>query len=244
MRLKTTHGHTAEAIRERLSEKSPDTYLREWVYGGIDGVVTTFAVVSGVVGADLSISIILILGAANLIGDGFAMAVGCYSSTKTDNDNYERLKQVETDHIENSPECEKEEIRQIYSLKGFSGDILEDIVATVTKDRAQWIKTMMVEEYGLLRDNTSAVKAAYHTFLAFVICGSMPLLPFLFNIPNAVGFALLLSSVTFFAIGAFKSLWSIKSWLWHGIETALVGLCAAGLAFLIGYWLNSLGFGV
>ncbi len=237
------HEHTPEGIRKRLNEQQPESYLREWVYGGIDGVVTTFAVVSSVIGADLSTSIILILGAANLIGDGFSMAVGCYSSTKTETDNYERLKKTEIEHIEACPDCEKEEIRQIYSLKGFSGDVLEDIVETITKDREQWIQTMMAEEYGLSKNNTSAVRAAWHTFLAFALCGAMPLIPFLFGFPHAAIFALLLSSATFFAIGAFKSIWSVKAWWWHGIETTIIGLSAAGLAFLIGYYLSMLGLG-
>ncbi len=119
----------------RLRAKPPVYYLKEWVYGGVDGVVTTFAIAAGVVGTSLSPTIVLILGVANLIGDGFSMAAGCYSATKTDNDNYDRLYEVEEAHIEKYPEGEHEEIRQIYAAKGFKGDDLEMVVKTITSDR-------------------------------------------------------------------------------------------------------------
>ena len=110
MSLLHEHQHTPEAIRARLSESPSSPYLKEWVYGGIDGVVTTFAVVAGVVGAGLSPIVIVILGLANLVGDGFSMAAGCYSGTKTDSDNYERLRAIEISHIERYPEGEREEV--------------------------------------------------------------------------------------------------------------------------------------
>ncbi len=237
------HDHSSEAIRKRLGQDRPVYYLREWVYGGIDGVVTTFAIAAGVVGANLSPAIVLILGAANLIGDGFSMAAGCYSSTKTENDNYDRLRETEVSHIERYPEGEREEIRQIYAKKGFSGQNLETIVNTITSDRNLWIDTMMAEEYGLSASPLSALKAAFHTFLAFILCGTLPLVPFLLKTQQAFIWAGILSAATFFAIGALKSFWSSKPWWGHGLETTFVGIAAAGMAFGIGYWLRSLGLG-
>ena len=67
------HEHSPEAIRARLRDGQRPNYLRDFVYGGIDGAVTTFAVVSGVSGAALSDGIIIILGVANLLADGFSM---------------------------------------------------------------------------------------------------------------------------------------------------------------------------
>jgi len=71
---KLEHSHTKEGIRARLARDPGISYLRDWIYGGIDGVVTTFAVVASVVGADLSSKVVLVLGLANLVADGFAMA--------------------------------------------------------------------------------------------------------------------------------------------------------------------------
>lgn len=242
MSLLDHDDHSPEAIRARLNEKHSTLFLNEWVYGGIDGVVTTFAIVAGVVGASLSPGIVLILGLANLIGDGFSMAAGCYSSTQADLENYNRLRSREKSHIEHYPEGEKEEVRQIYGAKGFSGNDLETIVDTISKDQDLWIDTMMVGEYGISGPPASPIKAAIHTFWAFVICGSVPLMPFVFGMPMAFESAAIMSGLAFFCIGALKSRWSSKSFWYHGIETAIVGMTAAGMAFAIGYGLKMLGF--
>jgi VIT1/CCC1 family predicted Fe2+/Mn2+ transporter len=128
------HSHTNEAIRARLTRDPSINYLRDWIYGGIDGVVTTFAVVAGVVGADLPAAVVLVLGLANLVADGFAMAAGNYTGTQAERDDYDRLLAVERRHIATIPDGEREEIRQIFAGKGFSGDELERIVAVITSD--------------------------------------------------------------------------------------------------------------
>lgn len=235
------HIHTPVAIKERLAKNIKVGYLREWVYGGIDGVVTTFAIVAGVTGASLSSQIIVILGIANLIGDGFSMAAGAYTSSKTELENYERLREVEHNHIEQDPSGEKEEVRQIYAKKGFSGVVLEEIVKTISANKEQWVKVMMAEEYGLSPAQHSPFMAALYTFLAFLLCGSIPLTPFVFGIDQAFEWALVLSALAFFAIGAFKSQWSVYAWWKQGFKTMFIGLIAAGLAFFIGYWLSGLG---
>ncbi len=102
-------------------------YIAEFVYGGIDGAITTFAVVAGATGADLSISVIIILGFANLIADGFSMSVGNYFSTKAERDSYDKHKAVEYWEVEHLREKEIEEIREIYSRKGFKGELLEKV---------------------------------------------------------------------------------------------------------------------
>ena len=74
MQYALEHSHTEQAIRARLARGPRSNYLRDWIYGGIDGAVTTFAIVAGVAGADLSAAVVLVLGFANLLADGFAMA--------------------------------------------------------------------------------------------------------------------------------------------------------------------------
>jgi VIT1/CCC1 family predicted Fe2+/Mn2+ transporter len=78
-RARLEHSHTREEIQERLARDKRGNYLRDWIYGGIDGTVTTFAIVAGVVGADLPGTVVLVLGLANLMADGFAMGAGNYS---------------------------------------------------------------------------------------------------------------------------------------------------------------------
>ncbi len=114
--------HSPVAIRERLSRPPKQSHLRDFIYGGIDGAVTTFAVVAGVAGAGLSASVVIILGVANLIADGFSMAVSNYAATRAELQKRALARAEEEQEIRDIPEGEREEIRQIFSLKGFSGD--------------------------------------------------------------------------------------------------------------------------
>ena len=204
------HSHTREEIRARLARDPGISYLRDWIYGGIDGVVTTFAVVAGVVGADLPSKVVLVLGLANLVADGFAMAAGNYSGTQADRDDYDRLLTVERKHIAIVPDGEREEIRQIFGGKGFSGDELERIVDVITADDSRWAKTMVVEEYGLAPTPKSPVLAALSTFAAFMLCGLVPLVTYL-GLGGIVP-CVIATGVVFFAIGAIKSRWSLTTW--------------------------------
>ncbi|MBT8229160.1 MAG: VIT1/CCC1 transporter family protein, partial [Bacteroidia bacterium] len=98
-----------------MSSRGIETYLGEFVYGGIDGCVTTFAVVAGAVGAGLDSIIIIILGFANLLADGFAMSIGAYLSAKSESDNFKKYKEKEYWEIENMRESEVEEVREIFT---------------------------------------------------------------------------------------------------------------------------------
>ncbi len=237
------HKHTPQAIEQRLRDGPKAYYLKEWVYGGIDGVVTTFAIVAGVVGASLSPTIVLVLGIANLIADGFSMAAGCYSATKADADNYWRLRTREETHVDKFHDGEIEETRQILKAKGFEGENLEQMVLAISKDRETWIEWMMNEEYGLTRPISTPYHAALNTFIAFVLCGSAPVIPFLFGLDYAIEWALFLSALTFFAIGSLKSVWSIHPWWREGTGTLIIGMIAASLSYAIGYALKYLGAG-
>jgi len=228
------HEHSRRAIAERLARAPYVSYLRDWVYGGIDGAVTTFAVVAGVVGADLSNRVVLILGAANLVADGFSMAASNYSGTKTEHEELAQLRAVEERHIEVVPDGEREEIRQIYRAKGFEGDQLERAVEVITGDRARWVDTMLAEEYGLPKAVRAPLKAAASTFAAFLLCGSIPLLPFLVQIDGRFEWSVTMTALVFFLIGSTKSRWSPVSWWRSGAETLGIGLGAAALAYVVG----------
>ncbi len=229
------HGHSPSAIAERLKDGPQANYLRDWVFGGIDGAVTTFAIVAGVAGAALSTKIILILGAANLLADGFSMAAGNYSGVKAEKDDYERLKEMELRHIALTPEGEREEIRQIFAAKGFEGDDLERAVDIITASHERWVRVMLEEEHGAPKVDRSAVKAGLVTFAAFFVCGAVPLIPFLFGgAGHALAVATAVTGAVFFGIGALKSKWSTARWWASGLETFTIGMVAAGAAYLVG----------
>ncbi len=234
------HGHSPQEIRARLADGASSLYLRDWVYGGIDGTVTTFAVVAGAIGADLPARVVIILGAANLLADGFSMAAANYSGALAEADNIERLRRMEERHIDKIPEGEREEIRQIFSAKGFQGKTLDNIVAQIRSDRKMWIDTMLLEEHGVFVTNHSPLIAGLYTFIAFVLCGIIPILPYILGYSAGMEIATFLSCCVFFAIGSLKSKWSHESWYFSGFKTQLIGLAAAGLAYGIGYWLKQI----
>lgn len=229
--------HTPERIRQRLEQETEHGYLRDFVYGAIDGTVTTFAVVSGVAGAGLSPGVVIVLGMANLLGDGFSMAASNYLGTKADEGLRKKARRIEEQHIAHYPEGEREEIRQIFANKGFAEQQLEEIVEVITADKQRWVDTMIVEEHGMPLAGPSALRAAITTLIAFVAIGLIPLVAFIYNylapvpLANAYLVSTLLTGVAFFLVGAAKSRFVDESWYRAGLETLFIGGIAAALAY-------------
>ncbi|HJR46510.1 MAG TPA: VIT1/CCC1 transporter family protein [Actinomycetota bacterium] len=232
--------HTPEAIRSRLSQPLRHSYLGDFVYGAVDGTVTTFAVVAGVVGANLSASVVIILGLANLIADGFSMAVSNFLATRAGLAQQRAARIEERREIETHPEGEREEIRQIFAAKGFAGSDLERVVEVVTADRELWIETMMAEEHGFAGVNPRPLRAAAATFGAFLVVGSLPLGAYLINairagaIEGVFFWSSLVTGVAFFVVGILKARFGSGTWWRGGLETLSVGGAAAAIAFFVG----------
>lgn len=244
------HEHTPEAIAERLTRGPGQSHLRDWVYGGVDGAVTTFAVVSGVTGAQLEASTVLILGMANLLADGFSMAAGNYLGTKAEEEELSRIRDFEQQQVRMNPDGEREEVRQILKSKGFSGTELENAVRMYTSKQDRWVQMMLTEEYGLPFSVRSPFKAALSTFSAFTLCGLVPLIPYLFGtaaggttggiLGDRFAISSILTCVVFFTIGSTKSRWSLSPWWRSGLTTLAIGAGAAGLAYFVGVLLGGL----
>ncbi len=220
-------------------------YLGEFVYGGIDGSVTTFAVVAGAAGANLESSVVIILGFANLIADGFAMSVGSYLSTKSEKQNYEKHKAIEYWEVDNLPEREREEIREIYAEKGFEGELLDQVVDTITANKDRWVDVMMKEELEMAEETKSPIAMGGVTFLSFLLFGFVPLLIYVLDFLNPVGndlflIASILTSGCFITIGLLKSLVTATSKMRGIIETLLLGGAAATVSYFVGDFLEQL----
>lgn len=236
--MELEHSHTRAAIAERIAAGAKPNYVRDFVYGGIDGAITTFAIVAGVVGAALSAKVILVLGLANLLADGFSMAASNYSGTKAVTDEYEKARKTESRHIRVTPDGEREEVRQLLERKGLQGHALEEAVTAITQNDQRWIDFMLQEEYGFAQARPSPLKAGAATFAAFIVCGAIPLLPFVLGADASFVVSIAMTGVVFFLIGAAKSKWSVAAWWYSGFETLLIGGIAAALAYTVGYMLR------
>jgi len=233
-------AHTPEAVKARLKAGPSHSDLRDFIFGAIDGTVTTFAVVSGVSGAGLSAGVLIILGVANLIADGFSMGISNFLGTRAERQQRARTRSEEEYHVKMFPEGEKEEIRQIFASKGFSGADLERVVEVITSDDDRWVTTMLREEHGLPAEEASPWRAGLVTYLGFMIAGLLPLLPFIYQalvpggLPQPLFWSIALAGLVFFTIGALKSLYVEQHWYWAGLEILAIGGVAAGLAYLVG----------
>lgn len=232
------HSHEPAAIRKRLNEEPAPSYLRDAILGGIDGCVTTVAVIASVAGAGLPGMVAFVLGIASLIADAFSMGVSNYQAVKSDDDAREQLREQERRHIQLEPEGEKEEIRQIFGQKGFNGRTLENIVETISADERLWVNTMIQEEFGHPLSGPSPWKASLATFSVFIGVGLIPLLPFI--APFLAGTDMFVVSgvvavLSLFGIGWVKGLILGMNRFRAGLETLAMGGGAALLAFLLGF---------
>ena len=237
--MQEEHSHSPEEIAERLNGAPGASYLKDMIYGGVDGAVTTFAIVAGVQGAGLSPTIIMALGIANILADGFSMAASNYSGTKAELDDRKRIIQIEERHIAHHREGELEELRQILEKRGLSGAILQEATREISGNKARWIEMMLTDEYGLTRGEPHPMRAALATFGAFLLAGSIPLIPFVLGLPGAFQISILATLLTFFLIGTGKSRWSLARWWWSGGETLMIGAAAAMIAYFVGSLFHS-----
>ncbi|MDX2246958.1 MAG: VIT1/CCC1 transporter family protein [Bacteroidia bacterium] len=229
--------HQAE---KHLNRSKYQEFLGEFVYGGIDGSVTTFAVVAGSAGANLDTSVILILGLANLLADGFSMSIGAYLSTKSGLENYEKHRRTEYQEITEIPDIEREEIREIYRAKGFEGELLEKVVDVITADKDRWVDVMMKDELGMIPEQKSPLAIGAVTYLSFIVVGLVPLISYLFymntnqTLSHLFSISIILTSITFAGIGFLKAVVTETSRLRGIIETLLLGGSAAAVAYFVG----------
>ncbi|RMG40279.1 MAG: hypothetical protein D6719_11495 [Candidatus Dadabacteria bacterium] len=240
--------HTSDAIATRLDSQEAHETTGDVVLGALDGIITTFAIVAGVAGAGMSESalVALILGLANVLADGFSMGASNYLKARSDQQTLEKFRRMEEEHIERIPESEREELRQIFLRKGFSDEILEDIIKVITADRKLWVDTMLTDEWGLKLSMPHPLRSALVTFFAFIAAGMVPVIPLaarlFYPLTDELVFRYcgLLTAVAFIVLGAWRGRVLHRSVLVSIAETLFVGGAAAFLAYFVGNVLGAL----
>jgi VIT1/CCC1 family predicted Fe2+/Mn2+ transporter len=249
---KSRNAQLSRRAHDRPREEAPEQhqsqgqYIKSMVYGGLDGIVTTFAVVAGVAGASLSAGIVLIMGFANLVADGLSMAIGDLLSTRAEQEYNRAEREREAWEVENYPEGEKREMVELYTARGMDPGDAEAVTEVLARNKQAWVSVMMAEELGIVESEESPWKHALATFLSFALFGFIPVaayvgarfLPALASRTFALSIAL--TAITLFVLGALKSRFTRRNWAASGAEMLAVGGLAAGAAYGIGLLLSRL----
>ena len=223
--------------------QSETSAIRDFVFGFGDGINTSLGIVAGVGGADISSNIIILAAIVAMFTGAKAMAVQNYLAVKSQRQILNSEIEKEKWEIENVPEKERQEIKDIYKEKGFSGTDLEMIVKKITSDKKVWLDTMLTEELKLnLEFVGSPLKSAFRMFGSFLIGGILPIVPYFFAdgyVPLVIAVGTSLSAS--FVIGAVKSKMANLNVIKGGLEMAGLGTGIALIGYGIGSELANLG---
>lgn len=241
--LKQPQGADNRKLEGVYHQKQTGKYIGDFVYGANDGIITTFAVITGAIGASLSPLVIIILGFANLLADGFSMGASSFLSKKADLDYQKGQRKKEEWEIKELKEIEVQEIRDAFVRMGFTGKDLDKATEIIISDPKRWVDFMMINELGIFEEeDKNPLKHGLATVFSFILAGFMPLLPFL--IPqvsqNAIFFSPLFTAAALFTAGSLRTLITPKKWWVGGFEMLLVGALAAIVAYSVGFFLKSI----
>jgi vacuolar iron transporter family protein len=218
-------------------------WLRDVILGGQDGLVNILGIILGVIAGGGSDTVLLAAGFAAAITESISMGAVGYTSAMSERDYYQAERGRETNEIATMPDAERQEIRDIYAAKGFSGQLLESVVDTITADRDTWLATMMDEELHLQpRSTRDIIRTAIVITIATLIGHLIPLLPFVvLSRTPALILAVVLSALALFAVGVYSALTLVGRWWTSGLKMLVIGLGAAALGFAVGRLFNSAG---
>jgi len=238
---------TVSSTQATESHKKGGERMKTMLFGGLDGIITTFAVVAGASGGSLSVPVVLIMGFSSLVADALSMGVGDALSSKAEGEVAASERRREVWEFENYPEGEIKEMIDLYIERGIPAEDASAIVRTMAKHKDFFIDVMMRDELGMEPPETSPGRIPDHwvsgmfCFTAFMICGSVPLLGYVAFLPatgdtaTLFGISCGLTAATLFLLGAIKSRFTTKTW-WHsGAEILIVGAFTAAAAYLIGW---------
>lgn len=211
-------------------------YLKDTVFSANDGIVTTFAVVAGVAGAELSAGVVIALGLANLFADGLSMAIGNYLGVKSQVELEETETLGEKQEVVDKPDEEREEMVEIASRRGVPASRIPEWVSIMTSRRKLWVDELAIWELGILPKRSSdPLKHSLVTFVAFVVAGFFPLMPYVFHWSTDLFLpSIIVTAATLFAVGSMRTLVTKRNWLRSGLEMLVVGGAAAMAAYLVG----------
>lgn len=220
------------------------SWVADAIYGVNDGLGAVFGIVSGVAGATNNQQhFILISGLAGMIASSLSMGAGAYLAVKSEGEVYEAEIAREKAEIEENPEEEIEEMSLFYQLQGFSPEESQKMAERLAEQPEQMVQAMAQSELGLSEHRfPNPWKSSASAAISTAIGAFIPIIPFFFMSGiAAVLAAFAISIVAHFAVGALKSLITIRSWWASGLEMTLVGVIEAAVTYSLGLAFGALG---
>lgn len=236
--VETMKAEHARLEHQHTNENCIVNYIQSLVFGGVDGIITSFAVVAAIAGAGYSTFYVVVIGVANLVADGISMGLGDYLSSSGEIEFAKQELEREMWEYDNYQDGEEAEMVEIFQARGMTYEDAVTVVSTTAKYKEVFCNEMMIHELSLMppEDEESPVKKGLMTFIAFIICGIVPLLVYLaseMHQNSDVTFAIscAMTAGTLFLLGALKSLTSYVSWFSSGLSIMVCGCVAAAAAF-------------
>lgn len=210
--------------------------LSDVILGGQDGLVNVLGVILGVAAATSATRIILVAGLAATFAESVSMAAVAYTSRMAEADLYESERARERRHILRVPALERDEIREIYRQKGFEGELLERVVATITADHEVWVAVMMAEEHRLAPiDRRHALRSSLVVGASALVGSLVPLAPFMvLPVSAAMAASVAIAALSLFVVGAYKARVTVGRPWRSGLEMAVIGTASALIGYAVG----------
>ena len=209
-------------------------WLRASVFGAMDGLVTSIALVAGVGAAGASPRYIVLTGLAGLVAGAFSMAMGEYASVKTQNEQVDREWARESEEIRHNAEMEELELAHMLTDMGMSDQTALSAAHEIHQDPERAALVHITQELGLdPTDKPSPKVAAISSFVTFSTGALVPLIPFLLGFASLAA-GLIVGAIGLFIAGAVASLATSQSWWWSATRQLLFGALAASATYLVG----------
>ncbi|WP_018353543.1 VIT1/CCC1 transporter family protein [Longispora albida] len=209
-------------------------WLRPATFGAMDGLVTNIGLIAGVGGGRLDPDEIVITGLAGLVAGAISMALGEYTSVRTQNEQIAYEVDKERRELAVNPEAEAEELAQAWIGRGMRPDLAHEVAKELAKNPGEALRVHAQEELGVNpADVPSPWVAAFSSFVCFSIGALIPLLPYLLG-ADKLWPALTAGGLGLFVAGAIVSRWTRRRWWTSGARQLALGALAAGATYLIG----------
>ena len=231
----TTDSRLRRILGREKWHRTGGSWVSDAIYGANDGLAAVFGIVAGVSGATGGSSFVLTAGLAGAVASAFSMGVGAWLAARSRTEIAAANLEYERRELEEHPAEEKEELSLFYQLKGLSKEDADELIEKLSANPEAMLRTLAAEELGGLEPGGNPWTAALAGFISTGVGAMVPVIPFFF-VSGIAGmlWAGAISLVAHFAVGAAKSLFTLRTWWGSGLEMTVAGILVGGATFALG----------